>query len=257
VKTQIFIRCWEADLDWQDVLLRSIARYWKHREAPVVIVATPECEGKICQTHVPVRIVYETKREPQKRGAVFIAFNADKYVDPDTDVIVFMDNDCVFSQHSSINDLMDAEGRFLIRTLHYDRYREWHQNATESDFSLFRENIRNDFHFDDDQHHMWWFPYAYWTKHIRECREVIEANNGTDLYSVMCKYQEGKYSEFCHFGSYVKMYHPDQYVFCEEGEWPPCISIQFHSWTEKPSNPTIYRVLWGLNIYDSSVRWKN
>ncbi len=247
MKTQLFIRCWEADLYWQDMLLRSIARYWKNLEAPVVIVATPECKGRISQKHVPVRIIYEPKRDPQKRGAVFIAFNADKYVDPDTDVIVFMDNDCVFCQHSSITDLMDDKGRFFIRTLHYDRYRDWHSNATDADFALFRENILADFGFDDDQHHMWWFPYAYWKDHIRECRETIESNNGTDLYSVMCKYQAGN----------VKKYRPDKYLFCEEGSWPPCIAIQFHSWTEKPSDPVIYRVLWGLNIVDSSIRWNN
>lgn len=244
---QLFIRTWEADLDWLRVCLKSAAKYWRSDLVPV-IVATPQCFtphptspifkiGPAERLHASVHI--EEKSSDQRRGANYIGMHADTYcvksVEEDDKMILITDSDCLFTRECGADHMVTAfNPKILIYGQDYESLLSTANPQDHNCFTWYKRVVNEVLGIDPPAEYMRRHPFMFHASTIRNCRNFIRAKHRKPLILVMQQYHSGYFSEFNLISAYALRYEPDRYDYCPIDNAGPPFIRQFHSWSQTP-----------------------
>lgn len=236
---QLFMRTWENDLSWLEQSLLSTKKFWKSGKG-ITIVGTPECkrwfeERAALVEEMKISVYYEPKDSDGRRGSQFILMHADRYTD--SELITFLDSDCMWHTPTSPTDLTSPRGAPIIWM---EKFENLHRDRPQDSYAWtgYNNMIKGVLGYEFGLSFMERHPELYYRATIKETREYIEARHKTSLFDVMSRYPSNIFSEFNVLGAsqYVlPVRELDRYVFAWRHQGKDRCH-QFHSWTETPNS---------------------
>lgn len=207
MKTALFIRTFDGDLEWLKLCLRTVRHFCVGWDSILVV---GDQTGKQCRDLcVEQGIDFQFDPSTYQMLEGYIAqqatkMRADTFLDPDTEVISFIDSDCVVTDTFS-PDMLLREGRpeYLVTP--------WSEVGDAE--VAWRGVTRNVIGQDTPYEMMRRQPNTYLTSTVRGCREWLEEKYGMPLVTWLNS--QFQFSEFNILGTWALLNQPKDYYWVD------------------------------------------
>ncbi len=215
----IFIRTYKNDLDWLQYCLKSITKYVTGYDK--IVVCIPENQVRLLGDFNLDNIVTCPVYKDDYLGQQLSKLMADTYCN--TDYVVYVDSDCVFTEPVDLSKRMFFEGKPIIYKTHYSKVGTaicW-KEPTEK--ALNKKGIEWEF--------MRRMPIIYKSETIKDLRDYLELIHNRPLENHVIDRPFREYSEFNVLGAYADSFCPEEYhIHNTDYGIEPNFLIQHWSW---------------------------
>lgn len=216
----IFIRTYEKDLPWLQYCLKSIHKYATGYRR--IVVCIPEDQVHLLRDFNLKYVFTCPVYKDDYLGQQISKLNADTMCQ--SDYVLFMDSDCVFTEPTDISKRMFFEGKPIIYKTRYELVENaicW-KEPTEK--ALNKKDIKFEY--------MRRLPLLYKSETIKDVRDYLELIHGRTLENQIVSQSPRNYSEFNVLGAFADAFYPDDYHFHDtDFGIEPNFMLQKWSWS--------------------------
>lgn len=211
----IFIKTWIRDLPWLEYCLRSISRFATGFD-DLVIMADDDCRGS--SVLIGHKVHYCPVAANGYMYQQICKLNADRLLK--TDLILFVDSDCVFTRPVTPLSFM-FNGKPVLLKESWSRFSEGHPVHCWKEIT--------------ERHTTWQVEFEYMRRlpliHDRMALEIIRSRL-PDLTGSLMQRSDREFSEFNLIGAYADRIIPGRYHMIEVGRetLPEKVAEQYWSW---------------------------
>jgi len=242
MKVTIFIKSWLNDLAWLESCLWSLDQHWKEPETEVVVVLDENCR-ELCQWRdrvmekMDLHFSFERPWGDGYCHAMYCKTCAERW--SKGDYILLTDSDCVLTKDATLEDFMES-GRPLIT------YRTYEEHLAKHPLSPWQKATEKAFRVPTKLHFMARCATLYRRQTFSEMRRYVSGLNQRP-YEELVHSDKPFYPEnflqhpitlmdYDFLGFYAWICERGLYSFRHFDECPPEKFVQYHSWTQRPSD---------------------
>lgn len=230
MKTGILLVSYAPDAKWAEYCLRSITRFASGFSSLTVVVPNKHKAffSVMCATHGAILKGYELNEAKPFLHHEIIKLTADQWVPADTDLVLHIDSDCVFTAPVTPETYQHEERPILMREYYHDF------QFVDPNRHQWKHCAEHALGFECKWETMCRHPGVFWVPHYAEMRAHIAARHGKSFedFVFSCTEHPLGFTEFPTIGAFVVEKHPADYCLVESINTPRAMWNDAH-WKER------------------------